>query len=110
MLSRLESVAEKLHVKLMQIIVNSCCPKIPVSASTSSNSSSREASATTVWHQGRVVLNFSAKRLSCVIRHPEVAAREILTRLVQLMKGVFTGRQNCKICRQSAVRYLMDRM
>ena len=83
---RLESVADKLHVKLMQIIVNSCCPTVAVST-TSGASNNKEAVAQV--DQGRVLLNYCPRRPSCIIRHPEVAVREMLTKLVQLMKGKY---------------------
>ena len=86
-------MAERLHVKLMQIIVNSCCLTVPVNSSTV-HTSNRETSIEL--HQGRVVLNYSPRRLSSVIRHPEVAVREILTKLVQLMKGKFLSGTNIK--------------
>ena len=86
-------MAERLHVKLMQIIVNSCCPSVPVN-STIGRTNNRETSIEL--HQGRVVLNYSPRRPSSVIRHPEVAVREILTKLVQLMKGKFLSGMNTK--------------
>ena len=80
----------------MQIIVNSCCLTVPVN-STTVHTSNRETP--TELHQGRVVLNYSPRRPSSVIRHPEVAVREILTKLVQLMKGKFLSSTNIKtIC------------
>ena len=83
-------------MKLMQIIVNSCCLTVPVN-STTVHTSNRETP--TELHQGRVVLNYSPRRPSSVIRHPEVAVREILTKLVQLMKGKFLSSTNIKtIC------------
>ena len=89
-------MAERLHVKLMQIIVNSCCLTVPVN-STTIHSSNRETHIEL--HQGRVVLNYSPRRPSSVMRHPEVAVREILTKLVQLMKGKCLYSKNIKtIC------------
>ena len=79
---RLESVADKLHVKLMQIIVNSCCPTVAVSTTNAITSEGTSAQ----FQQNRMLLNYSPTKPSC-IRHPEVAVRELLTKLVQLMKG-----------------------
>ena len=82
---RLEEVAEKLNLSMEQVIVNNCCPLVPVAFQDEVKTEGCPLVPTS--HNGKLVLNYS-QRIASQPGHPEVSVRDILDSLLQKMKGI----------------------
>ncbi|XP_048586399.1 zinc finger FYVE domain-containing protein 26-like isoform X2 [Nematostella vectensis] len=79
---RLETVSKQLHVNLVKVIVHNCCPPIPV-ANTTPNNVVRWPSSTPVILNTGMWVNKA--------REPNVVAKELLTKMLDFLKGVATN-------------------
>ncbi|KAJ8044497.1 Zinc finger FYVE domain-containing protein 26 [Holothuria leucospilota] len=96
---RLEDVADKLKLNLVRIIIQSCCPTIPVSPHLPTlQQPSRKSQEAFIYKpcSGVYVLNETAgvQNEETTARHPVLVARELLTRMVTFMKSQCVNTQD----------------
>ncbi|XP_064623470.1 zinc finger FYVE domain-containing protein 26-like isoform X2 [Lineus longissimus] len=102
---KLEAFAQRLSLDLLHIIVNSCCPRIPSKQMiTSQNAVPMVAQC----EHGRVVLNASSN-LKESTRSPDVVAREIMTRIVKLLKEFSSSTSSNYVNQHTVTEILKER-
>ncbi|XP_022094724.1 zinc finger FYVE domain-containing protein 26-like isoform X2 [Acanthaster planci] len=90
--TRLEGVADQLKLNLVHVIIRSCCPTIPIHLKQDHQPPS-PTSPSAKSSPCRIVLNNPGEgsKWPCDARHPEVVARDLLSRMIMLMKGHMTS-------------------
>ncbi|XP_038075266.1 zinc finger FYVE domain-containing protein 26-like isoform X2 [Patiria miniata] len=88
---RLEGVADQLKLNLVHVIVRSCCPAIPMHIKPDRPPRPQASAPKSSLY--RIVLNDPGEGMewSSEVRHPEVVARDLLSKMIMLMKGHATS-------------------